>query len=79
MSSDRSKSFKFITIPGQAGQIKLFPSNNLSPDDIVHVVLSEIRIEEDGELILEDGVDLLVAQSSTSCYLMVSGVSRYEV
>lgn len=79
MSTGLPKTLKFKIIPGNAGQITLFPSSNASPDDVVHMVLSEIRIEEDGELILEDGVDLLVAQSSTSCYLMVSGVSRYEV
>ena len=67
------------TIPGQAGQIRLFPSNNLAPSDVVHTVLTELRLEENGELIIEDGVDLLVADSSSSCYLMVSGIMRYEV
>jgi hypothetical protein len=79
VSSDRAKSFKFVAIPGQAGQIKLFPSNNLSPDEMVHTILTELRLEEGGELIIEDGVDLYVADSSSSCYLMVSGITRYEV
>lgn len=79
MSTGSPKTIKFSTIPGQAGQIKLFPSNNLSPDDVVHTILSELRMEESGELILEDGVDLLVADSPSSCYLMVSGITRYEV
>lgn len=79
MSTGSPKTIKFSTIPGQAGQIKLFPSNNLSPDEVIHTVLSELRMEEGGELILEDGVDLLVADSPSSCYLMVSGLTRYEV
>lgn len=79
MSIGLPKTLKFKIIPGNAGQVAIFPSSNPSPDDIVHTVLSEIRMEEEGELIIEDGVDLLVAESSTSCYLMVSGVSRYEV
>lgn len=79
MSIGSPKTIKFTTIPGQAGQIKLFPSNNLSPAELVHTVLCEIRMEEGGELILEDGVDLLVAEAPSSCYLMVSGITRYEV
>ena len=79
MSIGSPKTIKFTTIPGQAGQIKLFPSNNLGPSESVHTVLTELRLEEGGELILEDGVDLLVADSSSSCYLMVSGTMRYEV
>ena len=79
MSIVSPKTFKFKSIPGQAGQIQLFPSNNPSPDEIVHVVLSELRLEDNGEIIIEDGVDLLVAETSSSCYLMVSGTVRYEV
>lgn len=79
MSIGSPKTIKISTIPGQAGQIKIFPSNNLLPSELVHTVLSEIRMEEGGELILEDGVDLLVADASSSCYLMVSGTTRYEV
>ena len=79
MSIGSPKTIKFSTIPGQAGQIRLFPSNNLAPSDVVHTVLTELRLEENGELIIEDGVDLLVADSSSSCYLMVSGIMRYEV
>lgn len=79
MSIGPSKTIRFNIIPGQAGQVKLFPSNNASPDDIIHTVLTELRMEENGELIIEDGVDLLVADSSSSCYLMVSGITRYEV
>jgi hypothetical protein len=79
VSTGPSKTLKLKVIPGQAGQITLFPSNNQSPDDVVHTILSELRMEEGGELIIEDEVDLLVAESSTSCYLMVSGVIRYEV
>lgn len=79
MSTGQPKTFKITLIPGQAGQLKLFPSNNASPDEFVHTVLTEIRMEENGELIIEDGVDLLVADSSSSCYLMVSGITRYEV
>lgn len=79
MSIGQPKTFKITLIPGQAGQIKLFPSNNSSPDELVHTILTEIRMEENGELIIEDGVDLLVADSSSSCYLMVSGITRYEV
>ena len=79
MSSGQPKSFKIGVIPGQAGQIKLFPSSNASPDEVTHMILSEIRMEEGGELIIEDGVDLLVADSSSSCYLMISGITRYEV
>lgn len=79
MSIASPKTVKISLIPGQAGQIKLFPSNNLGPADQVHTILSEIRMEEGGELIIEDGVDLLVADSSTSCYLMISGITRYEV
>jgi hypothetical protein len=73
------KTVKLKIIPGQAGQVVLFPSTSGGADSQVHTILSEIRMEEDGELIIEDGVDLLVAESSTSCYLMVSGVIRYEV
>lgn len=79
MSTGLPKTVKFKIIPGNAGQITLFPSSNASPSDFVHMILSELRMEEEGELIIEDGVDLLVAESSTSCYLMVSGVIRYEV
>ena len=79
MSIGSPKTIKFSTIPGQAGQIRLFPSNNLAPSDVVHTVLTELRLEENGELIIEDGVDLFVADSSSSCYLMVSGIMRYEV
>lgn len=79
MSIGQPKTFKIGLVPGQAGQIKLFPSNNPSPDEIIHTVLTELRMEENGELIIEDGVDLLVADSSSSCYLMVSGITRYEV
>lgn len=79
MSSGQPKTIKFIVIPGQAGQFKLFPSSGSSSGELVHTVLSEIRMEEGGELIIEDGVDLLVADSSSSCYLMVSGITRYEV
>ena len=79
MSIGSPKTIKFSTIPGQAGQIRLFPSNNLAPSDVVHTVLTELRLEENGELIIEDGVDLFVADSSSSCYLMVSGTMRYEV
>lgn len=67
-------------IPGNAGHINLFPGFGKNKNvEIVHTVLSELRLEDNGELIIEDGVDLLVAESSTSCYLMISGVSRYEV
>lgn len=79
MSSGPLKTFKITVIPGQAGQAKLFPSNNPSPDDFVHTILGELRVEDNTEVIIEDGVDLLVAESSTSCYLMVSGVVKYEV
>ena len=79
MSSGQPKTFKISIIPGQAGQIKLFPSGNTSTADVTHTILSEIRMEEGGELIIEDGVDLLVADSSSSCYLMISGITRYEV
>lgn len=79
MSTGNLKTVKFVTIPGQAGDIKLFPSNNPSVADYVHTILSELRIEEGADLCIEDGVDLLVADFSSSCYLMVSGKAIYEV
>jgi hypothetical protein len=79
VSTGSLKTVKFVAIPGQAGDIKLFPSNNPSADDFVHTVLGELRIEDGGELWVEDGVDLLVAENSSSCYLMVSGRVIYEV
>lgn len=67
------------TIPGQVGIIQIQPGSNSGSDNNSHVILAELRMEEGGEVIIEDDVDLLVAESSTSCYLMVSGVIRYEV
>ncbi|NDB29765.1 hypothetical protein EB169_10325 [archaeon] len=68
------------TIPGQAGIVQINPgTSGGGSQDVQHTVLSEIRMEENGELILEDGVDLLVAENTSSCYLMVSGEIRYEV
>lgn len=79
MSTGPLKTIKFEVIPGQAGQIKLFPGGSSTNNEVVHTILSELRVETPGEVIIEDGVDLLVAESSTSCYLMVSGSIRYEV
>jgi hypothetical protein len=79
VSTGPLKTIKLSLIPGQAGQIKLFPSSNPSPDSIVHIVLSELRIEDGADIQIEDGVDLLVAESPSSCYLMVSGTIVYEV
>jgi len=79
VSSGPLKTVKLTLIPGQAGQLKLFPSNNPSPGSIVHTVLSELRVEEGADIQIEDGVDLLVAESPSSCYLMVSGTIVYEV
>lgn len=67
------------TIPGQAGIVQINPGTSGGSQDVQHTVLSEIRMEANGELILEDGVDLLVAENTSSCYLMVSGEIRYEV
>lgn len=76
----KAKNIFIKTIPGQAGIIQIQPGVNIGEDNInSHVVLAELRVENNGEVILEDGVDLLVAESSTSCYLMVSGTIRYEV
>ncbi len=75
----KAKNVLITTIPGQAGIIQINPGNNLGTDNNSHIVLAELRLEEGGELVIEDDVDLLVAESSTSCYLMVSGVIRYEV
>ena len=79
MSSGPLKTVKFTVIPGQAGQLKLFPSSNSSGGPVTHTVLAELRVEEGADIQLEDAVDLLVAESPSSCYLMVSGVIRYEV
>lgn len=79
MSTGPLKTIKFEVIPGQAGQIKLFPGGSSVNTEVVHTVLAEIQMEEGGELIIEDGVDLLVAESPSSCYLMVSGSVRYGV
>lgn len=75
----KAKNIFIKTIPGQAGIIQINPGSNPGTDNNSHVILAELRMEEGGELIVEDDVDLLVAESSTSCYLMVSGVIRYEV
>lgn len=74
----KAKNVFIKTIPGQAGIIQIYPRSD-SKDNDSHVILAELRMEEGGEVIIEDDVDLLVAESSTSCYLMVSGVIRYEV
>lgn len=74
----KAKNLVLKIVPGQAGPIQVQPINSNKPD-IVHTVLAELRMEEGGELIIEDGVDLLVAENPTSCYLMISGVIRYEV
>lgn len=75
----RAKNLAFKLIPGQAGAIQIQPVNFDNRVNIVHTILAELRMEEGGEVIIEDGVDLLVAENPTSCYLMVSGVIRYEV
>lgn len=79
MSTGPIKTIKFTVIPGQAGQLKLFPGGSSTNNEVLHTVLSELRIENGGEVQIEDGVELYVAESSTSCYLMVSGSIRYEV
>lgn len=75
----KAKNILIKTIPGTIGPIQLSPGNSGDSQITSHVILAELRMEEGGELIIEDGVDLLVAESSSSCYLMVSGTIRYEV
>ena len=75
----KAKNIIVRTIPGQAGIIQIQPGSGSSNNEQTHIILSELRMEEGGEVIIEDGVDLLVAENSSSCYLMVSGVIRYEV
>jgi len=77
----KAKNILIKTIPGTIGPIQINPggSGSGSSEITSHVILAELRMEEGGELIIEDGVDLLVAESSSSCYLMVSGTIRYEV
>lgn len=75
----KTKNLVLKLIPGHAGPINIQPVNFNNKLNIVHTILAELRMEENGEVIIEDGVDLLVAENPTSCYLMVSGVIRYEV
>lgn len=75
----KAKNLVLKVIPGTAGLVHIQPTLSNNKINIVHTILAELRMEENGEVIIEDGVDLLVAENPTSCYLMVSGVIRYEV
>lgn len=75
----RSKGLIINPLTGQAGNVQIIPTNSVNAPKAVHVVLGELRVEGNGEVDIEDGVDLEVADGQTTCYLLVTGVISYKV
>lgn len=75
----KSKSLVINPITGQAGNVQIIPSNSVNAPKAVHVVLGELRVEGEGEVDIEDGVDLEIAGGNNTCYLLVTGVISYKV
>lgn len=66
-------------IPGQAGTIQIMPTNGVNGPGAVHTVLGELQVSPEGEVSVEDGVDLEIADGAITCYLLVTGVISYRV
>lgn len=75
----KSKALVLNPIVGQAGNIQIIPTNAVNAPKAVHTVLGELRMEQGGEVTIEDGVDLEIADGANTCYLLVNGVISYRV
>ena len=75
----KSKALVINPITGQAGNVQIIPTNSVNAPKAVHTVLGELRVEGDGEVDIEDGVDLEIAGGEKTCYLLVTGVISYKV
>lgn len=75
----KSKMFMLNPIVGQAGNLQIIPTNGVNAPKVVHTVLGELRVDEGGEIFVDDGVDLEVAEGANTCYLLVTGVISYKV
>jgi hypothetical protein len=75
----KSKALVINPITGQAGSVQIIPTNSVNAPKAVHVVLGELRVEGEGEVDIEDGVDLEIAGGNNTCYLLVTGVISYKV
>jgi hypothetical protein len=74
----KSKGLVINPVTGQAGNIQIIPTNSVNAPALVHVVLGELRVEEGGDVDIEDGVDLEIAPAETRCFLLVIGVISYK-
>lgn len=75
----KSKALILNPVVGQAGNIQILPTGSANAPEIVHTVLGELRVDEGGEINIEDGVDLEVAAAKNTSYLLVTGVISYKV
>lgn len=75
----KSKTLVINPLVGQAGNLQIIPTNSVNAPKAVHTVLGELRMDEGGEVTIEDGVDLEIAGGEKTCYLLVTGVISYRV
>lgn len=75
----KSKALLINPITGQAGTIQIIPTSTVNAPKVVHVVLGELRVDLQGEVYIEDGVDLEIANGLNTSYLLVTGNISYKV